>query len=80
MIAFRPALRDDVPAVLALLADDVPGTKREGAASDRYLAAPAAMTAEGAKTLQRFAFNLNQIEGKPRHYRRSAYCVLGLIR
>ncbi len=29
--------------------------------------------------LQRFAFNLNQIEGKPRHYWRSAYCVLRLI-
>ncbi len=27
-------------------------------------------------SLQRFAFNLNQIEGKPRHSRRSVCCVL----
>jgi len=50
-VSFRPATRDDVPAVLALLQDDALGSQREGAEMARYLAAFDAMMAEGANTL-----------------------------
>ena len=50
MIAtFRKANRDDVPAVIALLQDDVLGAAREGGVD--YLAAFDAMQAEGNNTL-----------------------------
>lgn len=48
---FRPALRADVPAVVALLADDVLGRGREIADLDHYLAAFDAMQAEGQNHL-----------------------------
>ncbi|MEZ5777330.1 MAG: GNAT family N-acetyltransferase [Paracoccaceae bacterium] len=51
MTRFREATRDDVPAVLALLADDEYGAKRETSALDAYLAAFDAMHAEGGNTL-----------------------------
>lgn len=44
---FREATRDDVPAVVALLADDVLGRTRELGDLDLYLAAFEAMQAEG---------------------------------
>lgn len=44
---FREATRDDVPAVVALLADDVLGRTRELGDPDHYLAAFEAMQAEG---------------------------------
>ena len=46
-LKFREAVVADVPAVLALLQDDVLGATREGAALDVYLAAFARMTQEG---------------------------------
>jgi hypothetical protein len=36
---FRDARREDVPAIVALLADDALGAEREGAVDDRYLVA-----------------------------------------
>ena len=39
VVIFRDARREDVPAVVALLADDVLGAGREGAADEAYLAA-----------------------------------------
>lgn len=48
---FRLAARDDVPAVISLLADDVLGRARERADPDPYLAAFDAMQAEGANHL-----------------------------
>ncbi len=47
MIRFRPATEDDVPAVVALLVDDVLGAAREGQAAGAYLAAFGRMLAEG---------------------------------
>ncbi len=51
MISFRPATRADVPAVIALLADDVLGATRETSDPAPYLAAFDAMMAEGANHL-----------------------------
>lgn len=51
MIRFRDATREDVPAVVALLADDVLGAAREGADMAPYLAAFDAMQAEGSNAL-----------------------------
>jgi len=51
MIRFREAARADVPAVVALLADDALGARREGAELAPYLAAFDAMQAEGGNTL-----------------------------
>ncbi|MCC0065105.1 MAG: GNAT family N-acetyltransferase [Defluviimonas sp.] len=51
MIRFREASRADVPAVVALLADDALGTTREGTDLGAYLAAFDAMRAEGGNTL-----------------------------
>lgn len=51
MIAFRPASRADVPAVIALLADDALGATREVADPAPYRAAFDAMQAEGANHL-----------------------------
>lgn len=48
---FRPARRDDVPEVMALLADDMLGRGRELAAPARYLAAFDAMQREGGNHL-----------------------------
>lgn len=50
-IHFRPATAADVPEVVALLADDVLGAGREGTDMAPYLAAFAAMQAEGANQL-----------------------------
>lgn len=47
MLRFRPARREDVPAVVALLADDILGRSRETAGAEHYLAAFDAMEAEG---------------------------------
>ncbi len=44
-VTFRPAVRDDVPAIVALLADDVIGAGREGE-SDAYLTAFDAIAAD----------------------------------
>ena len=38
-ISFRDARREDVPAIVALLADDVLGAEREGDVDDAYLVA-----------------------------------------
>ncbi|MFD1881483.1 GNAT family N-acetyltransferase [Paracoccus pacificus] len=46
-VAFRPADREDVPAVIALLADDLLGQARETEDPAVYLAAFNAMRAEG---------------------------------
>ena len=46
-VAFRPARRDDVPAIIALLRDDALGAPREGEDLAPYLAAFDAMEAEG---------------------------------
>ena len=46
-VQFRPASRDEVPAVLSLLADDVLGRNREGTDLQPYLAAFDAMRAQG---------------------------------
>lgn len=51
MIRFREALRADVPAVLALLVDDMLGAAREGAEVDLYLAAFDRMAAENTNHL-----------------------------
>lgn len=51
MIRFREATRADVPAVVALLADDALGAAREGADMAAYLAAFDAMQAEGGNAL-----------------------------
>jgi GNAT superfamily N-acetyltransferase len=51
MIRFREATRADVPAVVALLADDTLGKARESTDLAPYLAAFAAMQAEGANRL-----------------------------
>ena len=51
MICFRVAVRDDVPAVVALLQDDSLGASRETAGADDYLAAFGRMQAEGANHL-----------------------------
>jgi GNAT superfamily N-acetyltransferase len=51
MIRFREATRDDVPAVVVLLADDTLGATREGADLAPYFAAFDAMAAEGGNTL-----------------------------
>ncbi len=51
MIRFRPAIRDDVAAVVALMADDVLGQGREGGAIEPYLAAFDRMQDEGANHL-----------------------------
>ena len=51
MIRFREALRKDVPAIVALLADDVLGKTREHAGPDAYLAAFDAMQHEGGNRL-----------------------------
>ncbi|MCL7464921.1 GNAT family N-acetyltransferase [Phaeovulum sp. NW3] len=51
MIRWRAAVADDVPAVVALLADDVLGKAREGTDLATYQAAFAAMQAEGANHL-----------------------------
>jgi GNAT superfamily N-acetyltransferase len=48
---FRPATVEDVPAVMALLADDVLGAVRENADPARYVAAFQAMAAEGTNHL-----------------------------
>lgn len=50
-VAFQPATRADVPAVVALLADDILGRGRETADLDPYLAAFDAMRAENGNTL-----------------------------
>lgn len=46
-LRFRKATRSDVPAVVALLADDVLGSHRELGAIETYLAAFDTMSAEG---------------------------------
>ena len=51
MIRFRPAEEADVPAVVALLLDDVLGATREVGADAAYLAAFHRMQAEGANHL-----------------------------
>lgn len=50
-VSFRPATRDDVAAVVALLSDDVLGKTREIGAIDTYRAAFDAMQAEGGNHL-----------------------------
>lgn len=51
MIRFREARREDVPAVVALLAEDALGAAREGGDMTPYLAAFDAMQAEGGNIL-----------------------------
>ena len=51
MIGFRPATEADVPAVVALLADDNLGSKRETRDLAVYLAAFRRMVGEGANQL-----------------------------
>ncbi len=51
MITFRPATEADVPAVVALLADDMLGAGRELPGMEPYLAAFRRMQAEGANHL-----------------------------
>ncbi|WBU54546.1 GNAT family N-acetyltransferase [Paracoccus sp. SCSIO 75233] len=51
MIDFRPATRDDVAAVVALLSDDMLGRGRESRDPAPYLAAFDAMQAEGGNML-----------------------------
>jgi GNAT superfamily N-acetyltransferase len=50
-IIFRKALRDDVPAILALLQDDSLGTQRESDEMSFYLAAFDRMQAEHGNTV-----------------------------
>ena len=50
-LTFRPVTRADVPALVALLADDVLGRGRESAELAPYLAAFDAMQAEGGNQL-----------------------------
>ena len=51
MTQWRSATRADVPAIVALLADDVLGAAREGGEMAPYLAAFDAMQQQGAGTL-----------------------------
>jgi GNAT superfamily N-acetyltransferase len=51
VIAFRAARRDDVPAVVALLADDILGADRETAGMAPYLDAFDRMIGEAGNTL-----------------------------
>lgn len=51
MIRWRLGRRDDVAAVVAMLADDILGAKRETAGLSRYLAAFDAMAAEAGNQL-----------------------------
>ena len=51
MMQFREATRDDVPAIVALLVDDVLGATRELGDLDAYFAAFDAMQREGGNTL-----------------------------
>lgn len=51
MIRFRPATEADVPAVVALLADDPLGARREAGDAGAYLAAFRRMEGEGANHL-----------------------------
>lgn len=51
MIRFREARREDVPAVVAMLADDVLGAARESSDMAPYLAAFEAMAVEGGNLL-----------------------------
>ncbi|MDT0682606.1 GNAT family N-acetyltransferase [Roseicyclus sp. F158] len=46
-ITFREAVRDEVPAIVALLRDDHMGKLREGSGMEAYLAAFDAMSKEG---------------------------------
>ena len=48
---FRDARRDDVPAIVALLADDVLGAEREGAVDEAYLVAFAEIQADSGSRL-----------------------------
>lgn len=50
-VFFREALREDVPAVVALLRDDFLGVAREGDEMAPYMAAFEAMAAEGGNLL-----------------------------
>lgn len=50
-VVFREARRDDVPAVVAMLSDDMLGTSRETAPMETYLAAFDRMAAEGGNLL-----------------------------
>lgn len=50
-IRFTPATRDDVPSIVALLADDQLGRGRETGEIDAYLAAFDAMATEGTNHL-----------------------------
>lgn len=50
-LQFRPAHREEVPAVVALLADDMLGRTREGTDMQPYLAAFDAMQAQGGNLL-----------------------------
>lgn len=50
-VQFRPADRNEVPAVVALLADDMLGRTREGTDMQPYLAAFDAMQAQGGNQL-----------------------------
>ncbi|WP_284165049.1 GNAT family N-acetyltransferase [Frigidibacter sp. SD6-1] len=47
MIRFRPATEPDVPAIIALLSDDILGRARERAEDEAYLTAFRAMQADG---------------------------------
>ena len=51
MIRFREAIREEVPAIVALLADDVLGKTRELADPEAYFAAFDAMKNEGGNRL-----------------------------
>lgn len=51
MIRFREAKREDVPAIVAILADDAFGARRETAGIETYLAAFEAMRGEGGNIL-----------------------------
>lgn len=51
MTRFREATRSDVPAIVAMLADDALGAAREGTDLAPYLAAFDAMQGEGGNTL-----------------------------
>jgi GNAT superfamily N-acetyltransferase len=51
MIQFRPALRADVPAIIALLQDDALGAARENAPMEDYLAAFDAMDTASSNLL-----------------------------
>ncbi|MDN5785990.1 GNAT family N-acetyltransferase [Pseudorhodobacter sp.] len=51
MITWRQARRDDVPAIIALLADDALGAAREGETPSAYFAAFEAIQAESGNSL-----------------------------